>query len=287
MLRSQPLYGLVVALLPAAVALAEVVRGTPSTVPWHPLGVIAFMWLLATVEWFAWHEWHNCGLATGNLRAASLYALSLFMLVLLGIHPVFFAVLTGGWQLPLLFRADPDLLYYSLSVGLWIVVYYFLYKLPEKFDLNLRLNLKLADIGIGALFALATYFVLRIYLLQLGGNHPPMHIFGITKEADPAIFFAVGALFTLINALSEELWFRGLLLGALRGLLPLWPAILLQALCFGLAHWVGTPQGILGLLLAGAWGIALGWWTYVRRSIWQALAVHLLADWLIFAYTNG
>jgi membrane protease YdiL (CAAX protease family) len=67
----------------------------------------------------------------------------------------------------------------------------------------------------------------------------------------------------------------------------MWPAILLQALCFGLAHWVGTPQGIFGLVLAGSWGIALGWWTYARRSLWQALAVHLLADWLIFVYTNG
>jgi membrane protease YdiL (CAAX protease family) len=225
--------------------------------------------------------------STVGIEPASLYALSLFMLANLGVHPVFFAILTGGWGLPMLFRGDLDLLYYSLSVALWIVVYLFLYKHPGKFDLNLRLNLKLADLAIGAFVAGATFLVLRLYLQKLGHNHAPMHIFGVTGEADPVEFFAVGALFTFINALSEELWFRGLLLGALRGLLPMWPAILLQALCFGLSHWVGTPQGIFGLVLAGVWGIALGWWTYARRSIWQALVVHLLADWLIFIYTNG
>jgi membrane protease YdiL (CAAX protease family) len=306
MLRNRPLYGLIIALLPAAVAFAEVVRGTHSSSAWHPLGVIAFLWMLGAVEWYAWHEWHNSISGTGALareasattqemgegarltkEPASLYALSLFMLTLLGIHPVFFALLAGGWALPLIFPGDPDMLYYAMSLGLWIAVYLILYKLPHAFDFNLRLNLKLADLGIGAFIAVVTFFVLRLYLVKLGHNHAPMHIFGVTKAADPAVFLAVGAIFTLINALTEELWFRGLLLGALRGLLPMWPAILLQALCFGLSHWVGTPQGILGLVLAGAWGIALGWWTYTRRSLWQALVVHLLADWLIFVYTNG
>jgi membrane protease YdiL (CAAX protease family) len=114
-----------------------------------------------------------------------------------------------------------------------------------------------------------------------------MEIFGVTKASSANVFYIVGAVFTVVNALTEELWFRGLLLGALRGLLPMWPAILLQALCFGLAHWVGTPQGMFGFTLAGAWAIALGWWTYRRGSLWQAFSVHLLADWLIFAYTNG
>jgi len=313
MLRNRPLYGLIIALLPAAVAFAEVVRGTHSSGEWHPLGVLAFVWMLAAVEWYAWHEYHNqlqasslqlqgapaaanevqssqsmrLKAGSSKLEAARLYALSLFMLALLGLQPVLYALLTGGWQLPVLFHGDADSLYYGLVLGLWIVVYFFLYKLPEKFDFNLHFNVKLADLGIFAVFAAITYFVLSLYLQKLGHNHPPMHIFGVTKAANPVVFFTVGAIFTLINALTEELWFRGVLLSALRGLLPMWPAILLQALCFGLSHWVGTPQGILGLVLAGGWGVALGWWAYVRKSIWQALLVHLLADWLIFMYTNG
>jgi len=337
-MKLRPLEGLVLALLPAAVAFAEVIRGTHSTGPWHPLGVIAFVWMLGAVAWWCWREFLSAGgmgalargssseqlpssteqkehlvegtavpsSATGEGAHATgrcLLSLSLFMLFTLGIHPVLFALLNGGWGSPIILKVDPDLLYYAMDLGLWIVVFLILMMIgtgarrvptndgdglsPLPLDFNLRFNFRLADIPIFAFFAVVTFFVLRLYLQKLGHTHAPMHIFGVTKASDPAVFYAVGALFTLINALAEELWFRGLLLGALRGLLPMWPAVLLQALCFGLSHWVGTPQGILGLVLAGAWGIALGWWAYTRGSIWQPLLVHLLADWLIFAYTNG
>jgi membrane protease YdiL (CAAX protease family) len=225
------------------------------------------------------------------------------MLFSLGLNEILFALLMGGWHMPLKLAVDGDLLYYAMDLGLWVIVFLILTRacsgtvavldngqrplLPKPFDFHLHFNFKLADIGIFAIFAAVTFFVLRLYLQKMGGEHPPMHIFGVTKESGTALFYTVGAVFTFINALCEELWFRGLLLGALRDLLRPWPAILLQALCFGLSHWMGTPQGIFGLVLAGTWGIALGWWAYTRGSIWQALAVHLLADWLIFAYTNG
>jgi membrane protease YdiL (CAAX protease family) len=340
--------GLVVALLPAAIAFGEVVRGTRSTGPWHPLGVIGFVWMLGAAVWYCWvglktggtgapacgnssnaeqsavgeglaasrsdedsnvstastaggdklrsySEFQRPGdfatgggaRATNHATAASLFAISLFMLLSLGVNEVLFALLLGGWGMPFKLAVDGDALFYGLDISLWIFAFLILVNFAKGFDFHLRFNFKLADIGIFAVFAAVTFFVLRLYLQTLGGEHPPMHIFGVSKESGVVLFYTIGAIFTFINALCEELWFRGLLLGALRGLLRPWPAILLQALCFGLSHWMGTPQGILGLVLAGTWGIALGWWAYTRGSIWQALAVHLLADWLIFAYTNG
>ena len=95
-----------------------------------------------------------------------------------------------------------------------------------------------------------------------------------------------GRLFAVANAFTEEMWYRGFLLGALKPLVTPARAIILQALIFGLMHWFGTPQGVLGVVLAGAWGGLLGWWVYKRGSIWPAFVVHFFADFLIFAYTN-
>jgi membrane protease YdiL (CAAX protease family) len=302
MLRDRPLYALVLALTPAAVIFSELFRGSRSTHPWHLLGVLGFAWLLFAVAWYCWKEYRKASGAGVPAReptagteacptaspAHALYALGLFIFLSLAAHPLLFALLTGGWGIPLRLNMDGDLLYYSLSLLLWIAAFLLLPRAPDRSTFcHLRLRVRPVDALIFAIFGSLTWLVLTQYLLKQGGHHPPMEIFGVNRHADPLVYYAIGALFTLVNALSEELWFRGLLLGALRGLLPLWPAVLLQALIFGLSHWFGTPQGVYGLVLAGLFGGALGWWTAVRGSLWPALAVHLLADWLIFAYTNG
>jgi membrane protease YdiL (CAAX protease family) len=291
--RQAPLYGLVLALLPAVAVFGEFITGPYDSPAWHPLAMLAYTYLLAAVAFYCVREL-RAALRTGGreggdtpARAADLLACALFALSYFGLHEVLFYV---GALTILRFelRVDFDLLYYALSLVLWLALFNVLLRVPaRRYDFNLRLRLSWWDVpllwGVGG----ATWLVLSFYLQSLGDIHPPMHIFGISRAASPEAYLAIGILFTVVNALTEELWFRGILLGALRGLLPPVAAILLQALLFGISHWVGTPRGILGFALAGVWGIALGWWTYSRRSLWPAFAVHLLADWLIFAYTNG
>ena len=68
--------------------------------------------------------------------------------------------------------------------------------------------------------------------------------------------------------------------------MPATRAIVLQAVVFGLFHWFGTPQGLLGVVLSGVWGALLALWVWRRGTLWPAVVVHFIADMLIFAGTN-
>jgi membrane protease YdiL (CAAX protease family) len=284
---SSTLYGVGVALLPAACVFAEFYFR------FHPFVQLAFVYLLLVFTWAAAREARLVQLPRLPVTseradlAGHLLLLALFALVLFGAQNVLLALATGHWGL----RALPvhgDVLLYGVSLALWLALYNVAGRLPTVYEFNLRLRLSWWDVPIALGIALPTFYILRLYLIELGDNHERMHVFGVDQASSPAwVFYGAGLLFTVSNALIEELWWRGTLLAALRPLLPPAGVILLQGLCFGILHWFGTPMGIAGLLLAGTWGLALGWWVYARRSLWQPLAIHLLADWLIFAYTNG
>jgi membrane protease YdiL (CAAX protease family) len=91
-----------------------------------------------------------------------------------------------------------------------------------------------------------------------------------------------GLCFSLVNAMLEEVIFRGILYGAI---VPEWGtrvAIAATAILFGLAHWQGYPPGPSGTVLAGGYGVALGllrWWS---GGLGLAVACHVCADATIF-----
>jgi len=68
---------------------------------------------------------------------------------------------------------------------------------------------------------------------------------------------------------------------------PAVAALSLQALSFGFIHFKsGIPHGWTGLILAGAWGYALGYWTLKRMSVWPAVILHGVTDLFIFFTVN-
>jgi membrane protease YdiL (CAAX protease family) len=75
---------------------------------------------------------------------------------------------------------------------------------------------------------------------------------------------------TLAPGVCEELLFRGALLGLLRRRLPLWGAILAQAVAFSLLHASATrlPHTL-------ALGVVYGLLTVRTRSLWPAIAAHV------------
>jgi len=91
------------------------------------------------------------------------------------------------------------------------------------------------------------------------------------------------ALGLLVAALAEELAFRGFPLRRLADALGAWPATLLLAVAFGVAHLLNpnaSPFGILNVALAGIWlsiaffspgGIALGWGLHFGWNLGLAL----------------
>lgn len=87
-------------------------------------------------------------------------------------------------------------------------------------------------------------------------------------------------------AVTEELLFRGLLIGAFAAGSPLAPVVLIlgSALAFGTAH---TAQGRLGVAVATGLGVGLGVVYYWSGSLWLVIGAHYLVDLVEFARHAG
>lgn len=67
-----------------------------------------------------------------------------------------------------------------------------------------------------------------------------------------------GVVFALVNAVCEEIIFRGILFDALEAERGWQGAVYATAFLFALGHWNGYPPGWGGAILAGIYGITLG-----------------------------
>jgi sodium transport system permease protein len=99
------------------------------------------------------------------------------------------------------------------------------------------------------------------------------------RTLPPALVLACIAI---IPAVVEELYFRGYLLGAMRGPLPAWLAIAFTALVFGLFH--ASVGGLIAterVLSSMALGIVLGWVSWTTRSVLPGMLLHALNNSLV------
>jgi membrane protease YdiL (CAAX protease family) len=114
---------------------------------------------------------------------------------------------------------------------------------------------------------------------------------GLSSEAGSPEFAGDMLFLAVVAPLFEEVLFRGLALGVLVRLAG-WqflPAVLLQAVIFGLAHMFNgsAPGEIAGIVaITGLGGLVFGW-LYVRcgYDLWPALALHVGLNglWGLFA----
>ncbi len=87
-------------------------------------------------------------------------------------------------------------------------------------------------------------------------------------------------------AIGEELFFRGYLLGALRGRMPAWSAIGLTAIVFGLFHAsFGGVIAVERVLSSTLLGLALGWICWTTRSVYPGMVLHVLNNGLMLSLT--
>jgi membrane protease YdiL (CAAX protease family) len=110
----------------------------------------------------------------------------------------------------------------------------------------------------------------------------PHQAFSLPRRS-PVLWLTILALYPLLSALPQELIFRPLFFrryGALFG--DRWPAVLVNALAFGLAHlmfwnWVAPMLTVAGgLIFAGA---------YLGRGFAQAVVLHAVCGAIVF--TSG
>jgi membrane protease YdiL (CAAX protease family) len=91
-----------------------------------------------------------------------------------------------------------------------------------------------------------------------------------------------GVCFSIVNAILEELIFRGVLWEAVAQEWNSSVALGVTAVLFGAGHLDGYPPGPTGAILAGIYGLLLGglrWWT---GGLGLAAACHVFADATIF-----
>jgi len=84
----------------------------------------------------------------------------------------------------------------------------------------------------------------------------------------------------VLQALAQELEFRGLLMGSLERVAPPWVANLGQAVFFGLAHIAVLYEGPAGPFVPVTIGLGfvLGWITQRTNSLWPAIVIHAVGD---------
>lgn len=146
---------------------------------------------------------------------------------------------------------------------------------------------KRRSVGLGAPAPLKTLwlvwppllYALLMLLLAWAGGWPPRHV------------LLVVAGNTALVALSEELMFRAVLLQALLERFDIWPAVLLCAALFGVAHAVnglgtGDYSGALWQSAAAfLQGICYAAIRLRTRSVWPMTAVHALWDFALVTST--
>ncbi len=93
---------------------------------------------------------------------------------------------------------------------------------------------------------------------------------------------SAGVLFSVFNALFEELIFRGILFDAAEALGGTVTAIAATAVVFGYCHLRGYPPGPLGAVLAGIYGLCLGWLRVFSGGLGLPVIAHIAADATIF-----
>lgn len=89
-------------------------------------------------------------------------------------------------------------------------------------------------------------------------------------------------LFSFTNAVSEELIFRFAVNGNLLQEGKKYTPLLISGILFGLPHYNGYPNGIVGVVMAGVLGYVLSKATFETRGLGIALGIHFVQDVIIF-----
>jgi len=97
-----------------------------------------------------------------------------------------------------------------------------------------------------------------------------------------ASLILVGVVFSIFNALLEEILFRGILYEAIHAEYGLWMAIVLQGVIFGIVHAQGFPNGVIGVVMASLYGVMLGWLRHFSGGMLWPFIAHIFADATIF-----
>jgi len=94
-----------------------------------------------------------------------------------------------------------------------------------------------------------------------------------------AIFWII--LFSLTNSFGEEMIYRLGIVAPLKGLLAPTTIFFISAVLFGLPHFAGMPNGIIGVTMAGVLGFVLAKYVFETNGFFWVWSIHFLHDVII------
>lgn len=114
-------------------------------------------------------------------------------------------------------------------------------------------------------------------------SQPDLHTYAsaLPKLPGGAILIA-GIVFAILNAFLEELIFRGVLFTAIESQVNTTMTVIITAALFGYGHMHGYPPGPIGAVLAGIYGLMLGWLRVFTGGLGLPVLAHIVADATIF-----
>jgi CAAX protease family protein len=145
-----------------------------------------------------------------------------------------------------------------------------------------KLRWSLADAALGAI---ATVPMLLVFFACLRWPVGPLRrIKQLSEEIIKPLFASCSvsdlALVALAAGLGEEMLFRGLLQAYLVHWLPIWPAIVIASVVFGLLHLITPTYAVLATLI----GVYLGWLFVATDNLLAVVVAHAVYDFLALFY---
>lgn len=125
----------------------------------------------------------------------------------------------------------------------------------------------------------AVYIAAALAALMYFGLRPSGPLLLKVVPILPSILF-----YAALNAFNEEMTFRAPMLATLEGVGGSRCALWMSAYFFGIAHYFGTPGGILGGLASIFMGWILGKGMVETRGLFWSWWIHFLSDIVIFSF---
>lgn len=91
-------------------------------------------------------------------------------------------------------------------------------------------------------------------------------------------------LVAALNAINEELPYRAALLSQFLPAVGKNQALWITTVLFGVGHFYGIPNGIIGVLMAGFLGWFMGKSILETKGIFWAWLIHFLQDIIVFSF---
>jgi len=132
-------------------------------------------------------------------------------------------------------------------------------------------------IKIALIFSAVFASVTALFLIAING-------FPLGAFASNWFLIPFGFLIAIINAFNEEFTLRAAPLGEIEPVIGKSDSLLVTATYFGLGHYFGVPNGVLGVLLSGFLGWFLGKSMMETKGFFVAWLVHFITDIPIFLF---